>query len=111
MKREETLDKAKENVTGHRVQDYGKPEQSFQVIAEYWNVYLSNIDHTVLTARDVATLMALFKIARVTVGAATDDSYVDAAGYIACAAELLEEEKTIVPDGKGGFTYAGEGGA
>lgn len=107
MKRDESLDKAKENVTGHRVQDYGKPERSFQVIADLWNVYLSRIDHTVLTARDAATMLAFFKMARITTGAAVEDSYVDAAGYIACAVELLEEEQTqekeFVPDGKGGF--------
>lgn len=117
MKREECLDKAKENVTGHREQDYGKIENNFAVIADYWNTYLRGKWGDKVTfaiyPRDVAHMMALFKWARITTGTATDDSYVDAAGYTACAAELAGGElKTVraVSDGKGNFTYTDEGG-
>ena len=40
------------------------------------------------TANDVAMMMALLKIARIRTGTATDDSYVDLAGYAACGAEI-----------------------
>lgn len=33
-------------------------------------------------------MMALLKIARIRTGTATDDSYVDLAGYAACGAEI-----------------------
>lgn len=40
------------------------------------------------TANDVAMMMALLKIARIRTGTATDDSYVDLAGYAACGSEI-----------------------
>lgn len=93
MKRAKILDKAKEMVTGQREQDYGTPEDNFNVIAEYWMTYLSAKwgpeELVVLTADDVANMMCLFKIARVTTGKGTADSYIDLAGYAACAGEIL----------------------
>ena len=38
--KEEILDKAKECVCGQREQDYGKPEDSFAMIAALWKPYL-----------------------------------------------------------------------
>lgn len=70
---------------------YGEPEDNFKNIAAYWEVYLRNncvIQGTDVCVRpaDVAMMMALFKIARIeTACMPSEDSYVDAAGYIACA--------------------------
>lgn len=95
MTRAEILDKAKETVTGHREQDYGSPESNFGLIGQLWTVYL---DHLV-TAQDVANMMTLFKIARIKTGRGTEDSYIDAAGYMACGGEIatadtVDEEPT-----------------
>lgn len=49
-----------------------------------WSVYKG----VEFTANDVAMMMALLKIARIRTGTATDDSYVDLAGYAACGAEI-----------------------
>lgn len=91
MTRAETLDKAKECVCGHREQDYGTPENNFQIIANYWNAFLdaklSRDPDYVLKREDVAVMMALFKIGRITTGAGSSDSFVDACGYLACAEE------------------------
>lgn len=93
MTRKEILDKALECVTGQREQDYGKPEDNFRTIASLWSVYIrasyDNIpkDLFLLTAKDVAVMMALLKIARIATGS-NPDSYVDLAGYAACAAEV-----------------------
>ena len=38
-------------------------------------------------------MMALLKIARIKTGGGTGDSYVDLAGYAACAYEIAENEK------------------
>ena len=92
MKRAETLDKANETVTGHREQEYGTPEHNFAVIAEYWNAYLIWKKDEGLTAKDVANMMCLFKLGRITTGTGTADSYVDLAGYAACGAEIATEE-------------------
>lgn len=92
MKRSEMLDKAKETVCGHREQDYGTPEDNFGIIAEYWNTYLMYRDGR-LTAVDVANMMCLFKIGRITTGTGTEDSYIDLAGYAACGAEIATDRK------------------
>lgn len=122
--REKCLDKAKESVTGHRVQDYGKPENNFAVIADYWTTYLKGKSDGLLvdfrfTPRDVANMMILFKHGRITTGTATADSYVDIAGYSACAYELGYDEPPKVQSGdqtekgvvnKVAITYTDEGG-
>lgn len=89
MTRAEILDKAKAVVTGQREQDYGSPESNFGLIGQLWTVYL---DHLV-TAQDVANMMCLFKIARIKTGCGTEDSYIDAAGYMACGGEIATADE------------------
>lgn len=91
--RAEILDAAKKIVTGDREQQYGKPEDNFAVIARFWEVYLSERcvsggSDVTLNPDDVAMLMALMKVARIMTGTFKEDSYVDACGYLACAAEI-----------------------
>ena len=88
MNREQTLKKAIEMVTGHREEDYGSPEDSFDLIARLWGDYLNRR----ITAVDVSAMMALLKIARIGTGTATDDSWVDLAGYAACGGEIAAKE-------------------
>lgn len=86
MTRKETLENAMKCVCGERQDQYGSPEDNFERIAKFWSIYLRfDID-----AVDVAMMMALLKIARIMTGTATDDSFVDLAGYAACGAELKE---------------------
>lgn len=93
MQRQEMLEEAIKTVCGHRVQDYGTPEDNFSRIAELWTSYISNVANMQLEleAIDVANMMILFKMARVMAGGTTD-SYVDIAGYAACACEILNEK-------------------
>ena len=84
MKRQDVLETAAKIVCGERQENYGKPENNFRLIAELWRAYL----HIELTPTDVAMMMALLKIARIKTGTATDDSFVDLAGYAACGAEI-----------------------
>lgn len=86
MKREEILKKAKECVCGKREQDYGTPEDNFGLIAEFWSSYLG----IVIDPIDVAVMMSLLKIARISNGHSTNDSFVDLAGYAACGGELAD---------------------
>lgn len=95
--RAQVLDKAKTCVCGGRDIDYGTPENSFATIANLWNAYLAarGCKDTV-TPHDVSIMMGLLKVARIagSVGPyANLDSYVDLAGYAACAAELILEEE------------------
>lgn len=87
MTRAEILDGAKACVCGDRDKQYGAPEDSFEFIARLWGAYLGD---TTLSGHDVALMMALLKIARIQAGRYKEDSYIDAAGYIACAGEVGE---------------------
>lgn len=83
--REDILNKAKECVCGNRQEDYGSPEDNFNLIAELWTSYTG----CEISATDVSTMMALLKIARIKTGSGTEDSFVDLAGYAACGGEIF----------------------
>lgn len=70
-------------VNGERNDLYGKPEDSFTKIAEYWTAYLGRE----VSARDVALMMALFKIAREQ-NQHKRDNIVDGAAYLALAGDM-----------------------
>ena len=89
MNRPEVLDTAKKCVCGQREQDYGSPENNFQIIADLWSAYYGQK----FTALDVSMMMTLLKVARIRTGTATEDSFVDAAGYIACGGEIATGKK------------------
>ena len=83
MKRAEILEAARVCVCGEREQDYGTPEDSFALIGKLWAAYMG----VPFTSKDVAMLMALLKVARIKAGDKAD-SFVDLAGYAACAGEI-----------------------
>lgn len=90
MTRQETLKKAEECVCGKREQDYGSPEDNFAIIAAMWTAYTGKT----ITPIDVAMMMGLLKIARVSTGGGTNDCFVDLAGYAACGAEIFDDGNT-----------------
>lgn len=110
MKRAEILHEAEKCVCGKREQDYGAPENNFRTIARLWTNYLDakTLDlETGITAEDVAVMMALFKIARIASGTGTDDSFVDACGYLACGGEIVAGKRvdSATLYGSNGGTY------
>ena len=88
MKRAEILERARVCVCDEREQDYGSPEDNFQVVANLWTAYTGEY----YSPQDVAMMMALLKIARIKTGAGTADCFVDLAGYAALAGEIAEKE-------------------
>lgn len=93
MTRKEILAAAEKCVCGNREQDYGIPENSFRLIAEFWHTYLSAKCvaagvHVQLEPEDVAAMMALLKIARASANPEHIDSWIDGAGYMACGGEI-----------------------
>ena len=78
------LDAAKKIVTGDREKQYGKPEDNFAVIAEFWTTYIGHP----ISSEDVAIMMALLKIARIRSGNYKADNFVDGVGYLSLAAEI-----------------------
>ena len=91
VNRKTILETAKRYVCNDRNNQYGAPEDSFKAIADLWAGYLG----TEISAKDVAAMMVLFKMARVRTGAGKSDNWIDAAGYCACGGEIehKEEEK------------------
>jgi hypothetical protein len=98
MNRTEILNQANELVNADRQSDYGKPDDNFQAIADFWRVYL--LHHTrsnryFIQPHDVALMMILLKIARTFYGDAKPDTFIDMAGYAALAGELHMPESDI----------------
>ena len=88
-------------INGDRQQSYGNPDDTHGVIADLWNGYLQAMlsanDYPVgpwptLEPKDVALMMVLFKIGRELNGAGSADNLIDAAGYIALAADMNKEQ-------------------
>lgn len=99
MKRAEILEAARTCVCGERERDYGTPENNFETIGLLWGVYpraahpelarVMAVNH--ITAKDVAAMMGLLKVARIATSS-NPDSFVDLAGYAACAGEIATKE-------------------
>lgn len=95
MTRAECLNAAMQCVTVDRQAQHGRPEQTFGAIAAMWSAYLD----TRIDPHDVAVMMVLLKAARTRSNPHNSDNWVDAAGYVACGAELVRDgERQPVPD-------------
>lgn len=86
-------------INGERQNVYGSPEDSFALIARYWQTYLESAGVVVikdtqprsLAAEDVALMMTLFKIAR-EANQHKADNIVDAAGYLGIYGSMQESK-------------------
>ena len=93
--RAEILEAAGKCITGGRDEEYGEPEDSFDLIARLWEPYIraacvSPGANVGIREQDVAILMGLLKIARAAVSD-KPDNFVDLAGYAACAGEAAQK--------------------
>lgn len=79
------LREAERIITQDRQDQYGNAENCFEDIAGLWTVYFNRT----FTADDVAIAMVLLKVARIKANPAHNDSYVDAAGYVALGGEIV----------------------
>lgn len=93
MTRKEFLQGAEKCVCTDREGQYGAPEDNFGVIAEFWNSYLKSVLNLheydyIVDCVDVAVMMALLKIARISTGEPKADNWIDLIGYAACGGEI-----------------------
>lgn len=92
--RAKILDEAAKIICSDRNDEYGEPEDNFEVIGKLWSAFLTARCAPVGTEiemgpAEVAEMMALFKIGRLASAYCPKrDSFVDCAGYIACAGEI-----------------------
>jgi hypothetical protein len=90
------LDEAKSIITGKRQDSYGNPEDSFQIISEYWTTFLRHRfgdKEILLNSLDIANMMILFKQARKLGQIHSRDNYLDSCGYESIAADRLSDNK------------------
>lgn len=94
MNRGEILDAVKKTITQDRQDIHGNPEDTHALIAAFWTTYLSAISHLqgdiVINGRNVAEMMALFKVARNVMNPTHTDNLHDGIGCLAIAAELQQ---------------------
>jgi len=89
MSRGSILQESKDVINGERQDQYGSPENSFELISEYWSIYLHSVGCTFsVTKENVAMMMTLFKIARES-NQHKRDNIRDAAGYLGIYADML----------------------
>jgi len=93
VKAKEFLEKAAALVSNDRNASHGDLVECHKAIAAVWNGILeaSGKLDTPLDASDVARLMIGLKIARSYQGSFNADDMIDAAGYSACAGQIMAE--------------------
>jgi len=89
MKAGEILQTAKDIVEGDRADNHGAMWVNHANIAALWAAYLGEKPGGNIEEHDVAVMMALLKIARTKTGKFNPDDYVDAAGYMGIAGQLI----------------------
>lgn len=87
-KRQRVLQNAADLIDGDRARDYGDALEMHKRIAAGWQEILG----VKVSAHEVALCMAWLKISRLVEKPDHQDSYVDAAAYIAIGAELQERD-------------------
>jgi hypothetical protein len=87
--RSAVLSDADHLINGDRNNQYGPPSQDFSRTAALWSIYLDG--RRSLEAHDVAAMMILLKLSRISWSAETRDSWVDIAGYAACGWDTVQD--------------------
>lgn len=107
--RADILAKANAAVNGDRNNDYGDPTQDFARTARYWNEHLiavferrtkgdpeleGALDYLVdlISSSDVAIMMMLLKVSRLSWSPDKEDHWLDIAGYAACGAQCADQD-------------------
>jgi hypothetical protein len=90
MNRDDILHEAMHCINVDRAATHGDAEDSFSEIAKLWDWWLQNrpVPEAELLPEDVAMMMALFKIGRISNNSQHDDNFIDLAGYCAIAGEI-----------------------
>jgi hypothetical protein len=90
------VDTALAIVQGARRTAYGPPEDNFQRIASFWQVYFENTGRyeARITAADISPLMRLMKEARLCETPDHLDSMIDIVGYVLTDAQLRAVKET-----------------
>jgi hypothetical protein len=97
--RQEALDRASQLVCADRNLQYGEPADNWDRIARLLNSVLSHKLAVDLEPHDIALINIVQKLARLQHDATKLDSWVDIAGYAACAYEVTKAANRPTADG------------
>lgn len=89
MDKVQTLDKAKEIISGDRFREYGAPKDNFAIIAGLWSQILKKD----ISLTQVTLCLIALKMSRLIHKEDHEDSFVDIAGYAACGNEIVNQGK------------------
>ena len=98
MTRDEILDMAKDIINGDRQSLYGNALERHSDIAIIWG----SIIGFPIAPFQVGLMMAGLKMARAAHNPTHEDSWIDACGYLALAAEMATQDRPTVRPTKGG---------
>lgn len=94
--RSEILEEAIHLINGDRNNDYGDPVDDFDTTASFWTTY---IERTIrargelnLRPHDVAVMMMLLKVARISWTPEKRDHWADIAGYDGCGWDCVKRQ-------------------
>lgn len=91
------LTEAANIIDGDRNIQYGDPIDDFSLTAQMWEMYIRrlmitrNLDVPMLDPHDVAVMMLLVKVSRLTQTPEKRDHWLDIAGYAGCGWECVEQ--------------------
>jgi hypothetical protein len=94
--RTELLREAVRLINGDRNNDYGDPVDDFAMTAQLWQTYLRramearSLEEVYLDPHDVAVMMMLLKISRLSWTPAKRDHWLDIVGYAGCGWDCIE---------------------
>ena len=91
----ELLDKANKIVNGDRNVQYEEPDANFKRVAALWSTYLTSSLRVELSAHDVAIMMILLNISRLTWSPGKEDLWLDIAGYAAWGWDTVNRNPDI----------------
>lgn len=98
--RKQVLLDAASLIVGDRNEDYGDPHDDFGLTADLWQLYLTRITERkkgfIIEPHDVAVMMALLKISRLSWTPDKRDHWVDIAGYIGCGWDCVTRDFPVV---------------
>lgn len=94
--RQQILIDAANLIVGERNEDYGDPYDDFSMTADLWHAYLMRTRDArkgfVIFPHDVAVMMALLKISRLSWTPQKRDHWLDIAGYVGCGWDCVDRD-------------------
>lgn len=97
--REQILFEAAKLIVGDRNVDYGDPYEDFRLTADLWESYMARIvdrrGGLIIEPHDVAIMMSLLKVSRLSWTPNKKDHWVDIAGYIGCGWDCVTRDMNV----------------